>query len=174
MKQPDARSTQRTHNNSLECLILLLAGGLLVAGLVLPVIQVKRFIFFSSETSLLGLTWQLLSGDDIFLGLVTGLFSVLFPILKWVLLCVLWIKHKGGHGAEHILKLLEWLGRWSMLDVLILALLVFSVKASGLGTAMTQPGLYCFAAAVLLSMWGSSLASARYRSDRIIFKGGVS
>ena len=147
----------------LEGLVLLLAGGLLLAGLILPVIRVERFVFFSAETSLLGLTWQLLSGDDVFLGLVTGLFSVLFPVLKWGLLCFLWIRRHSGRRKAHIVRMIARLGRWSMLDVLILALLVFSVKASGLGTALTQPGLYCFVGAILLTLWASSLASVRCR-----------
>jgi paraquat-inducible protein A len=43
-----------------------------------------------------------------------------------------------------------------MLDVLVVGLLVFSAKASGMANATSQPGLYFFAAAV----GGSAAASA--------------
>ena len=46
-----------------------------------------------------------------------------------------------------------WLGKWSMLDVLILALLVFYAKATQFADAVTLPGVYFFAASVFLTMF---------------------
>ncbi|MEO0329087.1 MAG: paraquat-inducible protein A, partial [Pseudomonadota bacterium] len=37
------------------------------------------------------------------------------------------------------------LAKWSMLDVLLVALAIFAAKTSGLANAITQPGLWFFA-----------------------------
>jgi len=139
--------------------LLLAAGGLLVPGLALPVVQIDRLLIISEEASLLALTYGLLGEGDIFLGLVVGVFSIVFPVAKLGLLGWLWLRPPRQETARHALARLEWLGRWSMLDVLVVALVVFSVKTSGWATAMVKPGLYCFAAAVMLTI----VAAARMR-----------
>ena len=47
---------------------------------------------------------------------------------------------------------MEWLGKWSMLDVLVLALMIFYIKSNGIADASSQPGIYFFFGAVLLTM----------------------
>ena len=47
---------------------------------------------------------------------------------------------------------MSWLGKWSMLDVLVLALLIFYAKSTGIADAVSMPGIYMFAAAVVLTM----------------------
>jgi paraquat-inducible protein A len=44
------------------------------------------------------------------------------------------------------------LGKWSMLDVLLLALVIFYVKTSALTDAVSMSGIYMFAASVVLTM----------------------
>ena len=47
-----------------------------------------------------------------------------------------------------------------MLDVVLVALVIFAAKTSGLATASTQPGLWFFAASVILTAAASTLAKA--------------
>jgi len=54
-------------------------------------------------------------------------------------------------------KRIGWLGKWSMLDVLILALLVFYAKATEFADAISLPGVYFFSASVFLTMIANSL-----------------
>ncbi len=52
-------------------------------------------------------------------------------------------------------RLLYWLGilgKWSMMDVFVVAITVVLVKAGGLVNAEPQRGIYVFGAAVLSSM----------------------
>ncbi|WP_150002509.1 paraquat-inducible protein A [Iodidimonas gelatinilytica] len=153
-RQTDDTSSLATHSDSAPCrvtgAILALAALLFACGYVLPVLYVKKFLFFSSESSLLGVSWGLLQDREFLLGGVLIVFTILFPITKLCLLAVIWWRPTAR--TNHLLQLLARLGRWSMLDVLVLALFVFSVKSSGLGTAFSQPGLYCFAGAVILTM----------------------
>jgi len=62
------------------------------------------------------------------------------------------------------LKALEWLGKWSMHDVLVLSLSIFFIKSQGVYDAKSLNGVYFFTAAVMFMIlayaWlGSGLAS---------------
>ena len=48
---------------------------------------------------------------------------------------------------------MEWLGRYSMTDVMVLALIIFYVNSSGYSEAQVQPGIYFFAASALMTMF---------------------
>jgi len=134
-------------------LLLLLALGLLVAGLRLPVLTLEKFYFFSNTVSLWSALTQLSQQREWGLVILLGLFSVLFPIIKLLWLFTLWNLEdaQGGRHRRH----LHWLAvfaRWSMLDVFVVALLVVTVKLGALAQARVELGVYAFAMSVLLTM----------------------
>ena len=47
---------------------------------------------------------------------------------------------------------MEWLGRYSMTDVMVLALMIFYVNSSGYTEAIVMPGVYFFAASAIITM----------------------
>ena len=53
------------------------------------------------------------------------------------------------------------LSNWSMLDVVLVALVIFAAKTSGLATAFTQPGLWFFAVSAVLTAAASALAKRK-------------
>ena len=59
---------------------------------------------------------------------------------------------------------MEWLGRYSMTDVMVLALMIFYMNASGYTEASVLPGVYFFAASALMTMfaygWANSVGPA--------------
>ena len=59
---------------------------------------------------------------------------------------------------------LSYLAKWSMMDVLLVALVIFGAKTSGIATAIAQPGIWFYAAAAILSVVGAELL--RMRSSR--------
>lgn len=139
--------------------LLLLAAALCLAfGLVLPLMRLDRLYFFSQSPSLLGIVAGLWQDSEILLALVVGLFSIVFPVVK---LAVLYIAAFGRRvaGEDGVPVWLKSLGKWSMLDVLLVALVIFAAKTSGLATALTQPGLWFFAASTLFS----SIAASRMK-----------
>jgi paraquat-inducible protein A len=78
---------------------------------------------------------------------------MLFPAIKLLYLLVAYTTMATGGGArQRMLNRMSWLGKWSMLDVLVLALVIFYVKASALTEAAALPGIYFFSAAVLMTM----------------------
>jgi paraquat-inducible protein A len=130
--------------------LLLLTFALLLFGLFAPLIRLERFYVFSNEVSLYsGLVDLHDQGEWFLFGLIL-VFSVLFPLLKLLLLgAALNLPGDRQHGPLHWLTLV---GKWSMLDVFVVALLVVSVKLRGLAAVEVQPGAYAFAASVLLTL----------------------
>lgn len=123
-------------------------------GIVLPLLQVDRLYFFTDQPSLTDIIASLWNEGDVLLAGVVGLFSVAFPAAKLMLLNVSAYAEEDGH---HLIP--AWfraLSNWSMLDVVLVALVIFAAKTSGFATAFTKPGLWFFAASVL------STAAASY------------
>jgi paraquat-inducible protein A len=119
--------------------------ALLIAGLVLPVMTVDRFFVFSARFSILGSLEALWRAHEYFLFAAVGLFSVAFPVVKLGACLAAW------YGARLNTGWIEELGRWSMLDVFLLAILLVTIRGAGTG-ARTEIGLYVFAAAVVASI----------------------
>lgn len=92
---------------------------------------------------------ELLRGGNVPLGIVLLLTSVLFPVAKLVVLraCLA----EGREGRFH--RAVARLGRYSMADVFVLALVVVASKSfPGGTTAEVRYGAFAFAAAALLAM----------------------
>lgn len=134
-------------------LALLGSLGLLFYGLQAPILTLEKFYFFSNTISLLSALQQLAAEAEWGLFVLVGTFSVLFPILKSVILLLVW-NFDAAYGERHR-RHLEWLAsysKWSMLDVFVVALLVVSVKLGSLAQARVEAGIYAFAASVILTM----------------------
>lgn len=134
-------------------LALLGSLGLLFYGLQAPILTLEKFYIFSNTVSLLSALQQLAREAEWGLFALVGLFSVVFPILKSVLLVLVW-NFDPSYGERHR-RHLRWLstyGKWSMLDVFVVALLVVSVKLGSLAEARVEVGIYAFAASVILTM----------------------
>ena len=129
------------------------ATGSLVLGLTLPVIELTYFYVWSDTHSFISIVRALYAEQELFLAGVLVLFSMLFPAIKLLYLLVAYTTMATGAGArQRMLNRMSWLGKWSMLDVLVLALVIFYVKASALTEAAALPGIYFFSAAVLMTM----------------------
>ena len=132
-----------------------LAGVLLVLGWTLPIMTISKLVFFAERISILDGIAVLWREDQMFLCLVVALFSIVFPALK--MLAALWLWYAVDLESDILhtsLDRLELLGRWSMLDVFLVALTVVAIQVSLIGEVTTHAGLYVFTAAVVLSMFG--------------------
>lgn len=128
---------------------LFIATFFLALGLTMPLMNVSRLYFFDDNPSLLGIIASLWTSGDRLLTIIVTLFSVILPIAK---LAVAQLAAAQVPAATHILH--RWIGilsKWSMLDVLLVALVIFGAKTSGLATAIAQPGLWFFTASAILS-----------------------
>lgn len=136
-------------------LILFAATIAFALGIVLPLIRLERLYFFAEEPSLVDMVGGLWTGGDKALAALVASFSIAFPLIKLGLL------HIASHGgAEAQAKVPGWvrgLSNWSMLDVVLVALVVFAAKTSGFADAVTRPGLWFFTLSVVLTATASAL-----------------
>ena len=137
----------------------------LALGLTLPGIRLTRFYFFSTEYSLISTVYTLISRNQIFLGSLVFIFSIMLPVFKLCYLVVLTTMPDDILRQYRHVKALEWLGKWSMHDVLVLALMIFFIKSQGVYDAKSLSGVYFFTAAVLLMIlaytWLNRLSPVR-------------
>jgi paraquat-inducible protein A len=71
------------------------------------------------------------------------------------LLELCWLKWLEHHHRAWAYRIIEFSGRWSMLDVMLLAFLVMLVKLSGLVEFHVGPAVIAFAGCVAMSMIAS-------------------
>lgn len=133
-------------------LALLLATALMVAGVFAPLMTLQKFYLFENQLSLWSGLRQLLEQGRWALLLIVGGFSVLLPLLK---LLLLWRLLQPACATPSLSRWLQWLhlyGKWSMLDVFVVAVLLVAVKLGALAEVKIHAGLYAFSTAVLLTM----------------------
>jgi paraquat-inducible protein A len=132
--------------------------ALLLFGLTLPAIRIVRLRLFSGDHSIVGSVGLLADGGQWFLAAVIGLFSVVVPAVKLGLLAWLWFAGGGAQGhAGRVVRAIDAHGKWSMLDVLVVAVLVVTLQGGFWVRAEPRPGLWLFAAATFFTMLLSGL-----------------
>lgn len=142
-------STQRSSAGQVATALCLVAAAVcLVLGWTRPAFSVTRLWVFTDTVSIAGGVRQLWQDGDIALALLIGAFSLVVPTLKLVVLTLafaraprsdLWVLWTGR------------LSRWSMLDVLVVAVLVVAAHTTVLVDVVVHEGIYWFAASVLLT-----------------------
>ena len=114
---------------------------------------VSKFLVMENSFSILSGVLELLRGGQYLLFLVVGGFSILLPILKiGVLFMLTSRKARQSHKLGKYLHLMHEYGRWAMLDVMVVAILIVAVKLGAIVSVEIHYGLYLFGAAVLVIM----------------------
>ncbi|MEC9462024.1 MAG: paraquat-inducible protein A [Pseudomonadota bacterium] len=134
----------------LKALLLVGASFAFALGVTLPLMRFESFYLFSTDASLVEVILSLWSGGDGLLALLVGLVSIVFPLVKLLLVAAEQVAKEGAAREGLLDRLVPVLAKWSMMDVLLVAIVIFATKTSGLAQAFTQPGLWFYA--------GSSLA----------------
>lgn len=134
--------------------VLLAAAGTLACGLALPVITVRTGLAHDGYSVLGGIA-DLARSGEVLLALIVLAFSVVFPIVKLGVLALMLFRPVQEERRARLLAALERLGRWSMLDVFVIAILIGSVHLGMLSEAYAERGIYVFAAGILLSMFAT-------------------
>ena len=153
------RSLRERFPDRRDILILLSAGVLLLPlGLLLPTLTLSK-IGGASESDFSVVTGivDLARGGNLLLAFIIFVFSFLFPIVKLTSLWILWFRRLEPEYRERALYHLKVLGKWSMLDVFVVAVFIGSVQFGFLARATPRYGLYLFFGAVVLSMLATFL-----------------
>lgn len=147
----DAASGRRSRRRTAACSLAALV--LFPLAVTLPVMRVER-LGHAHETGILDGAAMLIRDGQAWLGLVVLFCSVAIPIFKLCGLLFLSMHRIRATAATRVLvwRLVEWSGRWGMLDVLLVASIVALVKIGDLVSIEPGIGAVIFTAMVFLSL----------------------
>jgi paraquat-inducible protein A len=127
---------------------------LLVVAWFIPTMTVERVPWvWSTKFSIWRVVEGLYGDKEYFICAVIVVFTMVFPIVK--LLAGLWIWARVdalSAGARRAVAFVGVLGKWSMLDVFVVALLVAAIQVSIITNVAIHAGIYVFTGAVLASI----------------------
>jgi len=134
--------------------LLVITSLLLIAGFVMPMMTITKFMMVSNSFSIVSGIWQLLQDGQFFIFLIVACFSIVMPLAKIVLLFnLLHPDTTHPNRRKKLLQLMHDYGRWAMLDVMVVAILIVTVKLGAIASIQVHSGLYVFGLAVLLIMF---------------------
>ncbi|MGH1487585.1 MAG: PqiA/YebS family transporter subunit [Cellvibrionaceae bacterium] len=145
--------------------LLVSAAILYIPALMLPIMSVTSFGRTSEDTILSGVI-HLFQGGMWFIGLVVFVASILVPILKLLVLSYLLFSIYNNHQRhrkirQRLFTITEFVGRWSMIDVFVITLLVALVQFGIIMNIRPEPAALAFAAVVILTMIAAETFDSR-------------
>jgi paraquat-inducible protein A len=126
---------------------------------VLPITRVISFGKAQSDTIMSGVIYFVKSGSWP-IALVIFVASVFVPLLKLILLIYLLISVQlksqwRPRDRTRLYRITEAVGRWSMVDIYVVTLLVALVKLGALATIQAGPGAIFFAGVVIITIFAA-------------------
>ena len=150
--------------------LLLTAMFFYIPANSLPVMTTSYFGTTSTDTIMSGVMYFLINGDWP-LALVIFVASVVIPLLKISALSYLLISvHRGSvirpRERTRLYRITEFIGRWSMVDVFVVAILTALVHMGALVEVKPGWGATAFAGVVILTMVAARTFDPRLIWDR--------
>jgi len=134
--------------------LLMLSTGLLLAGLFLPMLTITKLLMFSNSFSVVSGVYELWQHGHYLLFVIVAGFSVVMPLLKIAVLFRLVMQPRHASTSfNRLLHLMHEYGRWAMLDVMVVAVLIMTVKLGAIVSIEVHSGLFVFGLSVLLIMF---------------------
>ena len=146
------------HEQSLQrtAAFLMAAAILYAPANLLPVLTTRTVVSSQSDTIMSGVIFLYTSGSWP-LALIVLVASVLIPLgkiagLSYVLVTVQRGSATSNRERTRLYRIVEFIGRWSMLDVFVDTFVVALVQLSPLMSVDPGPGVVYFMAVVILTM----------------------
>ncbi|WOE33109.1 paraquat-inducible protein A [Acinetobacter sp. SAAs470] len=154
----------RKPNSLSRTLALVIAATILyIPANVLPMTIVDSLFGSQKDTIFTGVIYFWQSGDYL-VATIIFCASIFIPMLKLIilyfLLLVVHLQSKqrikfSPKACAKLYRIVEVVGRWSMIDVFVVALLTALIQIQSLATILAGPGAIAFAAVVVLTLFAS-------------------
>jgi paraquat-inducible protein A len=147
---------RKPHSIQRTWALLIAAYALYLPANLLPIMETRSLFGLQQDTIMSGVVYLWSSGSWV-LAMVVVIASVAVPLVKLLSLTALLVGVQRGsrrqplHRAK-LYRLLELIGRWSMLDVYVVTILAALVQVESLASILPGAGVVAFAAVVVLSM----------------------
>ncbi len=149
--------------------LVITAAILFAPANLLPIMQVELFGSVEYSTIMDGIIYFFHSGEY-GIGLIIFMASILVPLFKIVgmISILLSIKFKWNRWLRHKTKMfhfIEFVGRWSMLDIFVIALMSTLVEFGSFTATQAAPAASYFAAVVVCTMFAALTFDSRLLWD---------
>ncbi len=144
-------SLQRTWAFTIASVLLYFPANLL------PILRVESIAGPQSSTIISGVI-QFWHEEDYPVAIIIFVASVMIPILKIIAIVCLCLAAGAGwrpRGMTRLYRVTEFVGRWSMVDVFVVAILVGVVQLGSTISIHPGAGAVSFAAVVVLTMFAA-------------------
>ena len=164
------RLHERLPNSASNTWALLAAAVVLyIPANLFPVMTVTR-LGHGVPSTILGGAQELLDAGMWPLALLVFVASITVPLFKLVSLAIMLIAaHRGSswrlQDRTRIYRMVDFIGRWSMIDVFMLATLVSLVQAGVIADIHPGVGAICFGSVVVLTMIATACFDPRLMWD---------
>jgi len=164
-----ARLHQRKpHSLALTALLVVASAALYIPANVLPVMTTRTFFDDENDTIMSGVLVLLQSGSWP-IAVLVFIASIVVPLLKILALGVLvysaWRRSPRRRlQRSQLFRMVEFIGRWSMLDIYAISLLATLVQIQSFASIIVGWGAWAFGAVVVLT-----LLAARTFDERLLW-----
>jgi paraquat-inducible protein A len=159
---------RKPHSLAVTAVLLILATILYIPANLLPVMYTRTLFDDERDTIMSGVLVLLHSGSWP-IALLVFVASIVVPLLKILALAIVLYSAwrptpQYRQQRSDLYRLIEFVGRWSMLDIYAISLLVTLVQVQSFATIAVGWGAAAFGAVVVLT-----LAAARTFDERLIW-----
>lgn len=147
----------RIPNSLVRCWALMIAAAILyLPANMLPITRTTSLGQVQLDTILSGVIYFVRSGSWL-IALIIFVASILVPLFKLLILSFLLITVQlrlrwRPRDRTRLYRLVELIGRWSMLDIYVVTVVAALVKLGALATIEAEVGAVYFAAVVVLTL----------------------
>jgi len=143
-----------------RCWALLIAAYILYIPANLLIIMETGSLFSYRKDTIISGVVELWRSGSWEIAIIVFIASVMIPLLKLISLTLLLVsvqRRSSWHPKQrtHLYRLLELVGRWSMLDIYVVTLLAALVQLGSMATVKAGPAALAFGAVVALTMLAS-------------------
>ncbi len=161
---------RRPNNTGATLALLLCAAILYLPANLLPIMRVDFLGVPEITTIMDGIVYFFQSGEYL-VGAIILTASILVPLFKLVGMSIILLSVHFGWKSflNHTTKMyrfIEFIGRWSFLDIFVIALMVAMVKFGALTSILAYPGAKYFTAVVMLTMLAAIVFDPRMLWDK--------
>jgi paraquat-inducible protein A len=159
---------RKPHSLAVTAVLLVAAAVLYVPANLLPVMDTRTLFDDENDTIMSGVLVLLHSGSWP-IAVLVFVASIVVPLLKILALAVLlysaWARlPRGRLQRSQLYRLVEFIGRWSMLDIYAISLLATLVQVQSFASIIVGWGAWAFGGVVVLT-----LVAARTFDERLLW-----
>ncbi|WGW03761.1 paraquat-inducible protein A [Tropicibacter oceani] len=164
---------QSRHPNNLQVVWAFWLTGLLcyIPANMYPMLVTSTLVGTDSST-IIGGAVAIAQHGDLAIAAIVLIASVVIPVAKFIAIAHLALSVKRGsrqseHGRQHLYEVVEFIGRWSMIDVFVVAILSALVQLSVVASIHPGPAALTFALSVVFTMLAARSFDTRLIWDSI-------